>query len=325
MKKNIIILSSISLISSISLLSCWSITNLDRINFYDNFHTTKNSSINSIVDYSNFIYFTNEDSSQINMYGYKNDVLNNYYTYAIENSDKANNTLLNFKEQTIDKVSINNKSLASFKAINLQNLIINNKPTLLRIKITPSTVSTIANSLYYGYNSQDNTINFNLIVYPAYYSTFHNYIDFNKVYNQKFYNMDLKIHIDKSLLNYLNINKLDTDDSTGFLDTFDFTSNSINPGWGWANYQGNNIDQVLNSILFVSLNNYITNPNHVAWLGKETDYTYGLMKLLNSYWNQNICFNIKFCLEDNQFFPSSIYNNFSNLPANELFYKQIVS
>ena len=286
---------------------------------------------NSIVDYSNFIYFTNQDGSLINMYGYKNDVLNNYYTYAIENSDKANNTLLNFNNQTIDKLTINNKSLASFKAINLQNLIINNQPTLLRIKITPIiTESNIVNSLYYGYDDQDSTINFNLIVYPADYSTFHNYIDFNNVDNSlSDYNEDLKIYIDKSLVNSLNINKLNEDGTTGFLDVIDAPWNIIKKsGWAWTNYQGNNICKVLNPNLFPNLfdtlNKYISNPNNFNTMHKTASYIYGLIKCLTPYLNQNICFNIKFRLDDHQFSPSSIYNNFRNLGVNDLFYEQII-
>ena len=182
---------------------------------------------NSIVDYSNFIYFTNQDGSQINMYGYKNDVLNNYYTYAIENSDIPGNTFLNINEQAIDKVTFNDQSFPSYNAIPLQNLIINNQPTLLRIKITPKAGVSTAN-LYYGYNSQDNTINFNLIVYPANYPTFHNYIDYDKVDNGSPYNRDLKIYIDKSLVNKLNINKLDEGDDYGFLRIIKFSSKQFN-------------------------------------------------------------------------------------------------
>ena len=281
---------------------------------------------NSIVNYSNFIYFTNYGSSQINMYGYKNDALNNYYTYAIENSDIPGNTFLNINEQAIDKITINSRSFSILihPFIQLKDLIINNQPTLLRIKITPKAGVSTAN-LYYGYDAEDNTINFNLIVYPAHYPTFHNYIDFDNVDNRLSYNMDLKIYIDKSLLNTLNFNKLAKDYQSGFLNIMDYPLNYSTSGWGWINYQNKTIYQVLNNFdLFNTLDNYITNPNHFGSLDRTTYYTKGIKKLLYTFIGNNIYFNIKFHLNYNQFSPSSVYDNFNNLVDNELFYEQII-
>ncbi len=273
---------------------------------------------NSIVDYSNFIHFTNQDGSQINIYGYKNDVLNNYYTYAIENSDK--NTLMIFNNTTTDKVTINDKSYSLHQIIDLHNLIINNQPTLLRIKITPKAGSTIANSLYYGYDSQDNTINFNIIDYPAHYPTFHNYIDFNRVDNSSSYNRDLKIHIDGSLITLTNNKYLELAINFGFLETIDWSV-----AYNWKNYQGLKIDHILNKKCFNFINCFVTNPSSKSMTpNKNEAYTKGFYNLLQNslYLNHNIVINVKFNYDP--YSQASIYNDFSPENPNELFYQEIV-
>ena len=253
--------------------------------------------------------------SQINMYGYKSDALNNYYTYAIENSD---DNFMVFDNTTTNKVTINDKSFSIHQFIPLKNLIINNQPTLLRIKITPTASVSTAN-LYYGYDSQDNTINFNLIAYPADYPTFHNYIDYDKVDNRLSYNRDLKIHIDGSLITSAK-NKYLKKNERGFLDILDW-----NLAYNWKNYKGANIIDILAWPCFNFINCFVTNPSSKSSKpNKASSYTDGFFDLLQSalYLNHNIVINVKFNYDP--YSQSSIYNDFSPEYPNVLFYQEIV-
>ena len=240
----------------------------------------------------------------------------------LKNSAKANNTYIYFLS-SIEHIEINGKDIVSNK-LYLDNLIVDNKPTLLKIKITPnSSVSPIPSSFYYGYNANDGTINFNIIVYPFNYPTFYNYIDYNNVVDNPDYNRDLKIHIDGSLVNKDNISILENHDKRGLL--IQMCKLEKPEGWGWKNYQNQDMSKIFNKKLFSTFDNYISNPHSYSSLDKEEAYTEGLVFLLvRPFLNKNIVINLKFNLNDSQFKPSDIYNNFNGKNPNFLFYQQIV-
>ncbi len=279
---------------------------------------------NSIVNYYNFWSVLNKNNTKVNMYAYKSDIINDYYTYAIQNSKKPNNTNIKFNSNEVNQVTINGHSTALDSTLNLKNFIIDDKPTLLKIKLTPQT-SIISSNLYYGYDSSDKTINFNVIAYPADYKTFYNYIDFNKVVNNAHYNRELKIHIDGSLINFVNNQKIveDTNLKRGLIQIIDQKS-----AYNWKNYNGENIKNSLNKDCFNFINRFISNPNSLMKQNRNASYSLGFLYLLEHKKQKNIILDIKFnkFKKDRMYIytPSDIYNKFSGKNPNKLFYTQIV-